>query len=1212
MRRRDDGRDRDPRPRIPVLQVVALAAGLLAAAPPRAMAGDVFVSGSGYNTYRIPAIVRAPNGTLLAFCEGRPSSSDTGNIDIVLKRSTNNGASWGSLTVVRDEGGDSATNPSPVVDETTGRIFLHYSKSITRPFYMYSDDNGATWSAPVEITATAKAPGWGYCVPGPGHGIQLKRGNQAGRLLVPSHHYLANGTKGMHAVYSDDHGATWSYGSVADAAGGINPDECMAVELVSPAPDGGSRVYYNIRDQSGSAAGNRTVGWSDDGGATLNLPLSNDTRFVTPIVQGSLLRMRATDEGDAVNVILFSCPNHASSRQNMSIWYSTDEGLNWSAPRSVYSGGAAYSDMVLLEDRTVGLLYEKNPYSRITFTSFSPDFLGLGATWDATNSIGWGTAGSWLTNVTPTFNNRLDVWFCDPATTRFAINIGSAGVHGINRTIRSLNFNANADNNVTIELQSANVSGTLTFDTDAAGGNAALTVGAGSAGSHIVGINNFGSIVLADNMVVTHNGSGTLTLGRPITETGGARSITKDGAGEMALSGANSFTGGLVINRGKLALNSTGSDDNVPDVTLGAAGTLSLGNPFAGGTATIGNLTGSGRLDPQYGSTTGTRTLQVNQADNTSFSGLLTDATSGAARKLAMVKAGGGGLTLYGPQSYTGATTINHGTLTIARNYLGAASTSASSGITVNTGATLRFFDHSYQWNFATPPIRLDGGVLFHDAWQKNCTVLSGGAVTVDSASEIVTDRRYGGGSGPGIFLDGGLQGAAPLTISSMDNGLGVVLRNANSTYGGAMTVNGSAATTPGAGSGLAAGVHNGSNASLPDADLTVNGTLELGDHDSGMGWANHDSSGLAFQMGVLAGAGVVVANMNTAASTRTLSLGHNNGSGSFSGLIADGANNTLNLVKTGAGTQTLTGVNTYTGPTAVDAGTLMVNAPGSLAAAGNVTVAAGATLGGSGTVGGSVAVSGTLAPGASTGTLTAGDVTFEPGSTFEWELADWTGDTPGTHWDLLDAASLTFHNTPSGKLTIRIDGPAANFSESRQTFPIATVSGGITGFDPAAIVIEAPGFPGAGTWSVRRNGNTIELQYPAPFADWIAGFEVGARTGFADDFDCDGLGNGLENLLGTHPAVPNTGLTAVANNGAALTFRHPHNAAPARDIGANYQWSTDLVVWRPSGARANGATVTITPAPGTPAPGATTVTATATGGPLPRLFVRLMAIRSN
>lgn len=563
----------------------------------------MFTSGVGYNTYRIPAIVRATNGTLLAFCEGRPSSADTGNIDIVMKRSTDNGVTWGALTVLRDEGTGEATNPSPLVDETTGRIYLHYSVAITRPFYIYSDDNGFTWSAPVEITATAKASGWGLDLPGPGHGIQLKRGAQAGRLVVPCHHYLTSGVKGIHTVYSDDHGVTWHYGAVADTANNINPDENLAVELVSPATGGGSRMYYNIRDEGGSAAGNRTVGWSTNGGTTLNLPLTNDIRFVCPTVQGSVVRMCATDQGDPYNVILFSCPNN-SSRTNMSVWYSTDEGLNWSAPRSVYSGGAAYSDLVLLADGTVGLFYEKDPTSVIVFTNIGPGFLGLAttntATWNSTSSIGWGTASCWVGGAVPSWGNTLDINFYNSATTKYANNIGSSGVTNVNRIIRSLNFNDNADNDVSIQLQSANTASTITFDADF--GSANLTVSSGSAGSHLIG-NGWGSIILADNLLVTHNGSGTLTIDRPITETGDAKSLTKSGSGMLILSGTNTYTGPTTVSNGTLVVSGSLSNTTV---TVNSGATL-------GGTGIIRgavSVQGGGTLSP--GASIGTFTISNN------------------------------------------------------------------------------------------------------------------------------------------------------------------------------------------------------------------------------------------------------------------------------------------------------------------------------------------------------------------------------------------------------------------------------------------------------------------------------------------------------------------------------------------------------------------------------------------------------------------------
>ena len=157
----------------------------------------VFRSGEeGYHTFRIPALLATKKGTLLAFCEGRKNSrSDTGDIDLVLKRSGDHGRTWSRLQVVADHGPDTIGNPCPVQDRKTGTIWLPLTgnpghitqKEIlagtgTRTMWMSrSDDDGATWRAPVEITSAVKDPSWTWCAAGPGNSIQLKRG----RLLVP-------------------------------------------------------------------------------------------------------------------------------------------------------------------------------------------------------------------------------------------------------------------------------------------------------------------------------------------------------------------------------------------------------------------------------------------------------------------------------------------------------------------------------------------------------------------------------------------------------------------------------------------------------------------------------------------------------------------------------------------------------------------------------------------------------------------------------------------------------------------------------------------------------------------------------------------------------------------------------------------------------------------------------------------------------------------
>ena len=278
-----------------------------------------FISGVGYPVYRIPAMVRANDGTLLAFCEGRASYSDSGNIDIVVRRSTDNGNTWGPLIVAQDDGANTIGNPAPVVDRSTGHIHMLFCRNNQTVFHTVSTDSGLTWSARTEITANVKLPTWGWYATGPCHGDQLTRGTQAGRLVVPANHAVGTGNadtanKGAQILYSDDHGATWHMDAYFETSfSGAAPNETTLVELNTPGTEGGSHLYINSRDYD-AAPGNRSEAWSGDGGSSYSVPYATNPHFVTPVVQGSLARFSATDEGDAVNRIIFSCPNGGMRR----------------------------------------------------------------------------------------------------------------------------------------------------------------------------------------------------------------------------------------------------------------------------------------------------------------------------------------------------------------------------------------------------------------------------------------------------------------------------------------------------------------------------------------------------------------------------------------------------------------------------------------------------------------------------------------------------------------------------------------------------------------------------------------------------------------------------------------------------------------------------------------------------------------------------------
>ena len=355
----------------------------------------VFVSGQdGYHTFRIPALLRAGSGTLLVFAEGRKnSSSDTGDIDLVLRRSTDDGATWGPLQVVWSDGANTCGNPAPVLDEAGGVIRLlstwnlgtdsesmivnGTSADTRRVFLLSSSDEGATWSAPAEITAAAKQPDWTWYATGPGAGIQLRRGAQAGRLIVACDHIRSTGNAfGSHVLFSDDAGVTWAVGAVASSTATVRPNENLAVELVTPAAGGGSRLYFNARDHQGPNA--RAQTWSDDGGASYTpVDFEDAAVFTTPIVQGGLARVRATDEGDAANRILFSCPR-GSTRNRLSLWSSSDETATWSPPKTLHEGPSAYSDIARLHGGRIGVLYERgasSPYETITLARFDEAWL---------------------------------------------------------------------------------------------------------------------------------------------------------------------------------------------------------------------------------------------------------------------------------------------------------------------------------------------------------------------------------------------------------------------------------------------------------------------------------------------------------------------------------------------------------------------------------------------------------------------------------------------------------------------------------------------------------------------------------------------------------------------------------------------------------------------------------------------------------------------
>lgn len=327
---------------------------------PNTSFSHIFAKGDdGYNTYRIPALIKTSKGTLLAFAEARKNStSDTGDIDLVLRRSSDDGATWGEMIMVWDDGVNTCGNPAPVVDEETGTIFLlmtwnHGSDHIedinagtgidTRRVYVcQSTDDGLTWTKPVEITSTTKRDVWGWYATGPCHGIQLEKGDKKGRLVIPCDYISRTGTgggSGAHIIYSDDNGATWQLGGTTGRG-----NESTVAEL----SDG--KLLLNIRISNNNNF--RIVSTSGDAGLTWTTPVN--APLVDPVCQGSMVSGPLSDGKWAV---FFSNPS-SDSRENMTVKLSLDDGVTWSKSYSVFTGKAGYSDLVYISDAYLGLLYE--------------------------------------------------------------------------------------------------------------------------------------------------------------------------------------------------------------------------------------------------------------------------------------------------------------------------------------------------------------------------------------------------------------------------------------------------------------------------------------------------------------------------------------------------------------------------------------------------------------------------------------------------------------------------------------------------------------------------------------------------------------------------------------------------------------------------------------------------------------------------------------
>lgn len=335
---------------------------------------DVFINGrEGYPKYRIPALLYTQKGNLLAFCEGRASISDHAANDIVLKRSTDQGRSWLPLQVIAEDGANCLNNPEVVQVDPTGRILLvfqiyprglHESEvgpgvdndTTCRAWIMHSDDDGVTWSERREITREIKRPTFATSIAsGPGNGIQLKMGPHKGRIIFPFNQGPVNRWK-TYAAYSDDLGKTWAYGEVAFEQDPGYGNEVQMVELSN------GTVLLNSRSQNGKKC--RKIAYSHDGGINWT-GLLDEPRLPDPVCMASIIRLGTSGLNPAP--VAFCNPADENDRINGALRISYDDAQTWQLYQSLYPGSFAYSHLADMGNNQVGVLFERDEYSRISF-----------------------------------------------------------------------------------------------------------------------------------------------------------------------------------------------------------------------------------------------------------------------------------------------------------------------------------------------------------------------------------------------------------------------------------------------------------------------------------------------------------------------------------------------------------------------------------------------------------------------------------------------------------------------------------------------------------------------------------------------------------------------------------------------------------------------------------------------------------------------------
>jgi len=315
------------------------------------------------SSYHIPALA-TDGANVIALCErDHDPATDGGHIDIEARVSDDNGATWGAAQVVASDGVNCFRNPCVIGDAAASKFHLLYCSQIAAAnegairagthtvsvWYTFSDDGGATWETPTDITSAVRHADWRWYATGPGAGIVLA----SGRLLCGGNHSDPAYGGGSypdkaHAIFSDDGGATWDRSS---PFGPVGANETTVAQLDD------DRLIASSRNQ---VAAFRIITYSSDEGDT----------WGTSTVRGDMPGVATEGAMLSVGSDLLHSGIFQSNRQNVSVWRSLDGGATWAGRGTVYSAGSSYSSMCLLPNGKVGVFYAQDQDTTMRFVDF--------------------------------------------------------------------------------------------------------------------------------------------------------------------------------------------------------------------------------------------------------------------------------------------------------------------------------------------------------------------------------------------------------------------------------------------------------------------------------------------------------------------------------------------------------------------------------------------------------------------------------------------------------------------------------------------------------------------------------------------------------------------------------------------------------------------------------------------------------------------------